>query len=107
MSNTSKTPKKRAAAKTTVVKKRKSGSGRTKGSFSFINVTLRQLTSYVQPDAVVLVSRKWAENIGLVGEPMVASTNNHNSIKNPVGITTHNMGEEEVNAVQCTMQTDL
>ena len=42
MSNTSKTPKKRAAAKTTVVKKRKSGSGRTKGSFSFINVTLRQ-----------------------------------------------------------------
>jgi len=107
MSNTLKKPKKRAAKKTDAPKKRKSGSGRTKGSFSFINVTLRQLTNYVQPDAVVLVSRKWAENIGLVGEPMVASTNNHNSIKNPVAITTHNMGEGEVNAVQCTMQTDL
>jgi len=70
-------------------------------------VTLGQLNEFVQPSAVVLVSRKWAENIGLVGEPMVASTNNHNSVKNPVEITTHNMGEDEVNAVQATLQTDL
>ena len=106
MSN-SDTTKKRAAKKAPAKAKRKSGSGRTKGSYSFINGTLGQLNEFVQPNAVVLVSRKWAENIGLVGQPIVASTNNHNSVKTPVQIQTHNMGEDDVNAVQCTLQTDL
>lgn len=46
-------------------KGRKKGSGRTKGSYSFVRVNWSQLREYVGQSSHVLVSRKWAENVGL------------------------------------------
>ena len=54
-------------------KKRKVGSGRKKGSVSFSQVTLEQLNEILGPKATVLISRKWAETVGIVGQ-MVSAT---------------------------------
>jgi hypothetical protein len=54
-------------------KKRKVGSGRKKGSVSFSQVTLEQLNDMLGPKATVLISRKWAEAVGIAGQ-MVAAT---------------------------------
>ena len=54
-------------------KQRKVGSGRKKGSVSFIQVTLEQLNEILGPKATVLVSRKWAETVGLEGTAVVAT----------------------------------
>ena len=48
-------------------KKRKAGSGRKKGSYSFCNVTLAQLNELLRPNMVVKVSRKWAVDVGVGG----------------------------------------
>ena len=43
-------------------KARKPGSGRTKGSFSFVTLTLGELNEkFKDPSQVVIVGRKWAE----------------------------------------------
>ena len=54
-------------------KKRKVGSGRKKGSYSFLQVTLADLNETLKDTATVLVSRKWAEQIGLSGQVFVAN----------------------------------
>jgi hypothetical protein len=49
---------------------RKRGSGRTKGSVSFVETTLTELNNALKPlgdDAVVLVGRKWVEGLEGVG----------------------------------------
>ena len=49
---------------------RKKGSGRTKGSVSFVETTLGELTQALKPlgkDATVLVGRKWVEGLEMVG----------------------------------------
>ena len=46
---------------------RKKGSGRTKGSNSFVNYTLKQLTDQLPEFAKVVVSRKWSESVRLEG----------------------------------------
>ena len=55
-------------------KKRKVGSGRKKGSYSFLQVKLSDLNDTLKDSATVLVSRKWAEQIGLTGRVFVANT---------------------------------
>ena len=55
-------------------KVRKVGSGRKKGSYSFLQVKLSDLNDTLKDTATVLVSRKWAEQIGLSGQVFVAST---------------------------------
>ena len=54
-------------------KVRKVGSGRKKGSYSFLQVSLADLNDTLKDTAVVLVSRKWAEQIGLSGQVFVAN----------------------------------
>ncbi len=54
-------------------KKRKVGSGRKKGSYSFLQVSLADLNDTLKDTATVLVSRKWAEQIGLTGQVFVAN----------------------------------
>ena len=54
-------------------KTRKVGSGRKKGSYSFLQVTLSDLNGTLKDTATVLVSRKWAEQIGLTGQVFVAN----------------------------------
>ena len=53
-----------AKSKTTTRK----GSGRTKGSFSFVKVPLADLTAkFADVTTPVVVSRKWAESVGFAG----------------------------------------
>ena len=54
-------------------KTRKVGSGRKKGSYSFLQVSLANLNETLKDSATVLVSRKWAEQIGLSGQVFVAN----------------------------------
>ena len=49
---------------------RKKGSGRTKGSVSFVEVALGDLNQALKPlgkDATILVGRKWVEGLEMVG----------------------------------------
>ncbi len=49
---------------------RKKGSGRTKGSVSFVEVSLGQLKQSLEPlgdNATILVGRKWVEGLEMVG----------------------------------------
>ena len=57
-------------------KKRKVGSGRKKGSYSFLQVRLSDLNDTLKDTATVLVSRKWAESIGMAGQVFVANPQN-------------------------------
>lgn len=41
------------------------GRGRTKGSYSFTTMTLKDLQAQLGADANVVLSRKWVESIGL------------------------------------------
>ena len=59
-------------------KQRKVGSGRKKGSVSFTQVTLEQLNDMLGSTATILVSRNWAETIGLAGQAIVATPQNIN-----------------------------
>lgn len=44
------------------------GSGRTKGSFSFVRIPLKDLTAkFADLTTPILVSRKWAEQVGFQG----------------------------------------
>ena len=44
---------------------RKKGSGRTKGATSLIEVNLRELNRVLREDAIVMVGRKYAEQLQL------------------------------------------
>ena len=54
-------------------KQRKVGSGRKKGSVSFTQVTLEQLNESLGPKATILISRKWAETVGIAGQMVTAT----------------------------------
>jgi hypothetical protein len=45
---------------------RKQGSGRTKGSTSFVSVTLGELQPYIGDRTPIVVSRVWLQKIGLI-----------------------------------------
>jgi|TARA_B100000676_G_C18089393_1_gene858146 hypothetical protein len=57
-------------------KTRKVGSGRTKGAVSFVEVPLSVLNDNLGPHAKVIVSRRYAENLGIEGKPFSATTKN-------------------------------
>lgn len=53
-------------ANTTPVKRK--GSGRTKGSYSFVKITLADLNAkFADVTTPIVVSRKWAESCGFTG----------------------------------------
>lgn len=57
------------------------GSGRTTGSYSFVNITLADLTAKLgaDPTTPIVVRRKWAEGLGFTG--LVAKpVNNSNDV---------------------------
>ena len=118
--------KKKAAPKKTVARKttsktsnkaapkkvRKVGSGRTKGSYSFINVKLTDLTKALPESSIVMISRKWAQNllslgIKIKGTPIPATTNNHNSMGKPVDVNIQNVKDEEDTTAQVSLKTDF
>lgn len=58
------------------------GSGRTKGSFSFVKVTLAELNAkFADPTIPVLVSRKWAEACNFTGLVAGPASSSYESIQ--------------------------
>ena len=108
-----KTSPKPAVKKTATKKVRKVGSGRTKGSYSFINVKLTDLNKALPESSVVMISRKWAQNlmslgIKIKGTPIPATTNNHNSMGKPIDVKmTNTKNEEEDASAQVSLKTDF
>lgn len=80
-------------------KKRKVGSGRKKGSYSFIKVSLAALNETLKDSATVLVSRKWADSIGLEGQTFVA---NPRSLETVTGKPTAKVEDNEPVDMQLT-----
>jgi len=50
--------------------------GKTKGAGSFLQVSLRELNRVLREDAVVVISRRYAETLNLKVEKFEATTNN-------------------------------
>jgi hypothetical protein len=50
--------------------------GKTKGAGSFLQVNLRELNRVLKEDAVVVISRRYAETLNLEVEQFQASTKN-------------------------------
>ena len=65
---------------------RKKGSGRTKGATSLIEVNLRELNRVLREDAVVMVGRKYAEQLQLTAGSRIVSNYNNLSAVAPVEI---------------------
>ena len=65
---------------------RKKGSGRTKGATSLIEVNLRELNRVLKEDAIVMVGRKYAEQLNLVTGKRIISNYGNMSAAAPVEI---------------------
>ena len=50
--------------------------GKTKGAGSFVIINLRELNRVLKEDAIVVVSRRFAETLNLTVDKFVASTEN-------------------------------
>ena len=69
-----------------VMTTRKKGSGRTKGATSLIEVNLRELNRVLREDAVVMVGRKYAEQLQLITGSRIVSNYNNLSAVAPVEV---------------------
>ena len=69
-----------------VMTTRKKGSGRTKGATSLIEVNLRELNRVLREDAVVMVGRKYAEQLQPTTGSRIVSNYNNLSAVAPVEI---------------------
>ena len=65
---------------------RKKGSGRTKGATSLIEVNLRELNRVLKEDAIVMIGRKYAEQLNLVTGKRIISNYGNMSAAAPVEI---------------------
>ena len=65
---------------------RKKGSGRKKGAVSFVKVPLKELNSLLREDMQVVVSRRFAEELGLGGTAVKGTPKNILPPKNPVEV---------------------
>ena len=74
---------------------RKGKSGRTKGAVSFLAINLRELNRVLREDAIVMVSRRYAEQLHLDGKPMSASTKNIESYAKQVDVNISTLEEED------------
>jgi hypothetical protein len=63
---------------------RRKGSGRTKGAGSFVATTLEELNRVLKPDAIVVVSRRYAEQLQLNCNKFQATTENIASAANQI-----------------------
>jgi len=65
---------------------RKKGSGRTKGATSLIEVNLRELNRVLREDAIVMVGRKYAEQLQLATGSRIVSNYANMSAAAPVEV---------------------
>ena len=67
-------------------------SGKKKGSTSFVAVELSRIQELMNPSAEVVVSRKWAEALGLTGgRDLKMKQNTADSMANPTPIEEKSM----------------
>jgi hypothetical protein len=71
-------------------------SGKKKGATSFLAVELRLIQEKVTPNAEIIVSRKWAEAVGLSkdGRKLAMKQNTAESMSRPI-----NIEEKEMDAI--------
>ena len=74
---------------------RKGKSGRTKGAVSFLAINLRELNRVLREDAIVMVSRRYAEQLHLDGKPMSASTKNIEAYGKQIDLKVTGLGGPE------------
>ena len=79
-----------------VMTKRKKGSGRTKGATSLIEVNLRELNRVLREDAVVMVGRKYAEQLRLATGSRIVSNYNNLSAAAPVEVRETEVGVKSI-----------
>jgi hypothetical protein len=63
--------------------------GKTKGAGSFVKINLRELNRVLKEDAIVVVSRRFAEALELETESFTSTTKNQTSMQ-PVELTKEN-----------------
>ena len=80
---------------------RKKGSGRKKGAVSFVKIPLKSLNSLLREDMQVIVSRRFAEDLGLGGTAVKGTPKNILLPKNPVEVKV-----EEPTPVSVSVQED-
>ena len=76
---------------TTRKKVTRKGSGRTKGSTSFMRVKLAELNRVLKPEAEVIVNRRYAETLGLKAQNFVVTTSSVEALANQVELTVENL----------------
>lgn len=82
-------------------KVRRPGSGRTKGSYSFVKVTVADLVAkFADQSTPVVLSRKWAEQVGFQGvtaKPAGATTDSIEGLtpETQIKTTIRNFNDEE------------
>lgn len=64
--------------------KMKSNRGRKKGSFCFSMVPLSELNKVLKQDAVVIVSKKFLDNLNIKGIEKEVNTKTYNSLEQPI-----------------------
>ena len=64
--------------------KMKSNRGRKKGSFCFSMVTLGELNKVLKQDAVVIVSKKFLDNLNIKGIEKEVNTKTYNSLEEQI-----------------------
>ena len=74
---------------------RKKGSGRTKGAVSFVEVTLGELNRILKQDAVIMVSRKYAEALNLDSKAVEATASVVEAAANTINIKTSDLTKDE------------
>jgi hypothetical protein len=66
--------------------------GKTKGATSFVSIPLGTLNAVLRPEATVLVSRRYAETLGLSGDQVKVSSNDmKKEIKDKADLGTSDM----------------
>ena len=65
---------------------RKKGSGRKKGAVSFFKIPLKELNALLRDTMDVVVSRRFAEQLGLGGNPVEGNPKNILPPKKPVEV---------------------
>jgi len=65
---------------------RKKGAGRTKGATSLIEVSLRELNRVLKEDCIVMVGRKYAEQLNLITGKRIVSNYANVSAAAPVEV---------------------
>jgi hypothetical protein len=62
----------------------KSNRGRKKGSFCFSMIPLSELNKVLKQDAIVIVSKKFADNLSIRGIEKEVTTKTYDSIQQPI-----------------------